>query len=59
MYYIWKNIKKLYKNNRFKISARTCNEEFELPNGSYFISDIQNYLEYISKHMEKRLLILP
>ena len=47
--YTWKNIKKLYKNNKFKISAPTWNEEFELPNGSYSISDMQDYFEYIFK----------
>ena len=35
IYYTWKNIKKLYKNNKFKISAPTWNDEFELPDGSY------------------------
>ena len=29
IYYIWKNIKKSYKNDKFKISAQTQNEEFE------------------------------
>ena len=48
-YYTWKNIKKSYKNNKFKISAPTWNEEFELPDGSYSISDIQDYFEYIFK----------
>ena len=28
VYYTWKNIKKAYKNNKFKISAPTCNKEF-------------------------------
>ena len=43
-----------YKNNNFKISASTWNEEFELPDGSYSISDIQDYFEYIlKKHGEK------
>ena len=32
--------KKSYKNNELKVSAPTCNEEFELPDGSYFVSDI-------------------
>ena len=41
IYYTWKNIKKSYKNNKFKISAPTWNEEFELPDGSYSVSDIQ------------------
>ena len=29
IYYILKNIKKSYKNDKFKISAQTQNEEFE------------------------------
>ena len=46
--------KKSYKNNKFKISAPTWNEEFELPDGSYSKSDIQDYFEYILKtHGEK------
>ena len=49
IYYTWKNIKSSCNNNEFKISAPTCNEEFELPDGSYSISDIQDYFEYISK----------
>ena len=57
IYHTWKNIKKLYKNNKFKVSAPTWNEEFELPDGSYSISDIQDYFEYILKS-RGRLLIL-
>ena len=58
MYCTYKNIKKPYKNNKFKILALTWNEEFELPDGSYSASDIQDYiLEYILKNMEKRQLI--
>ena len=49
IYSTWKNIKKSYKNNRFKISAPRWKEEFELPDGSCSISDIQNYFEFISK----------
>ena len=37
----------LYNNNKFKISASTWNDEFELPDGSYSVSDIQDYFEYI------------
>ena len=33
----------------------TWNEEFELPDGSYSISDIQDYFENTFKNMEKRL----
>ena len=58
IYYKWKNDKKSYKNNKFKISAPTWNEEFELPDGSLSILDIKDYLEYIFKKQEKRLLIL-
>ena len=36
-----------YKNNTFKIWAPTWNEEFELPDASYSVSDIQDYFEYI------------
>ena len=47
IYHTWKNIKSSYNNNKFKISASTWNDEFELPDGSYSISDIQDYFEYI------------
>ena len=53
IYYTSKNIKSLYNNNKFKISAPTWNEEFELPDGSYSISDIQDYFEYILKKHSK------
>ena len=49
IYYTWKNIKNLYNNNKFKVSAQTWNDEFELPDGSYSVSDIQDYFEYILK----------
>ena len=49
IYYTWKNIKSSYNNNKFKISAPTWNDEFELPDGSYSISNIQDYFEYILK----------
>ena len=45
IYYIWRNIKSSYNNNKFKISAPTRNDEFELPDGFYSVSDIQDYLE--------------
>ena len=47
IYYTWKNIKNSYNNNKFKISAPTWNDKFELPDGSYSILDIQDYFEYI------------
>ena len=53
IYYTWKNIKNSYNNNKFKISAPTWSNESKLPNGSYLISDIQDYFEYIlKKHNE-------
>ena len=53
IYYTWNNIKCSYNNNKFKISALTQNEEFTLPDGSYSVSDIQDYFEYIlKKHWE-------
>ena len=53
IYYTWKNMKSSYNNNRFKISAPTWNEKFELPDGSYSILDIQDYFKYIfKKHSE-------
>ena len=45
--------KKSDKNNKFKMPALTWNEEFEFPNGSYSISDIQDYFEYILKKRRK------
>ena len=47
IYYTWKNIKNSYNNNKFKISAPTRNDKFELPDGSYSVSDIQDLLGYI------------
>ena len=49
IYYTWKNIRKQYKKNKLKIIAPTRNDEFELPNGSYSISNIQDCIEYTSK----------
>ena len=49
IYCTWKNIKYAYKNNKFKISAPTGNDEFGFPDGSYYISDMQDYFEYILK----------
>ena len=49
IYYIWKNVTSTYNNNKFKISAPTWNETFDLPDGSYNIPKIQDYIEYIIK----------
>ena len=51
IYYTWKNIKSEYNNNKFKISAPTWNDTFDLPDGSYSIAEIQDYFEFmIKKH---------
>ena len=53
IYYTWKNIKSPHNKNKFKISAPAWRDEFELPDGSYSISDIQDCFEYIlKKHSE-------
>ena len=47
------NIKSSYNNNKFKIYTPTWSDKFELPDGWYFVWDIQNYFEYIlKKHRE-------
>ena len=48
IYYTWKNIRKHCKNNKLKIMAPTWNDEFELTDGFYSVSDIQDYIEYVS-----------
>ena len=52
IYYTQKNIKSEYSNNKFKISASNWNDNFELPDGSYSISDIPDYFEFIIKKHE-------
>ena len=47
IYYTWRNIKSSYNNSEFKISAPTWSDKFELPDGSYSVSDIHNYFKYI------------
>ena len=50
IYYTWKNVKSAYNNNKFKISAPTWNDEFDVPDGSYFVSNIQDFEYIIKKH---------
>ena len=52
IYYTWKNIKSEYNNNKFKISAPTWNETFDLPDGSYSTDDIQDNFEFTIKKQE-------
>ena len=49
LHYTWKNFKKSYNNNKFKISAPKRNGKIDLPIGSYSISDIQDYVKCIIK----------
>ena len=55
IYHTWRNIKSSY-SNKFKISAPTWNDKFELPDESYSVSDVQVYFEYISKKTWRRYL---
>ena len=58
IYYTWKNIKKSNKNNKFKISAPKWNQKFQLRDGSYSVSDISDYFEYILKKNMRQLLMI-
>ena len=50
IYYTWKNVKSDYNKNKFKISALTWSDTFDVPDGSYSIA--VNYFEYIIKKHE-------
>ena len=51
IYYTWENKKSEYNNNKFEISGPTWSETFDLSDGSYEISDIQDYiLKIVQKH---------
>ena len=52
IYYTWKNVKSTYNNHKFKISAPTWNETFDLPDGLYNILEMQDYIKYIIKKHE-------
>ena len=58
IYYTWKNVKSDYNNSKFKISAPTWNDMFEVLDGSYSIAALQNYSEYIIKNMKLLLKFL-
>ena len=59
IYYTWKNIWKQYKNNKLKTLAPTWNDEFELLDGSYSVSNIHDYIKYIIKKHETLTNIPP
>ena len=44
IYYMWKNFKSAYSNIKYKILAPNWNDEFDCPDRSYSISDIQDFL---------------
>ena len=52
IYYTWKKIKSKYSNNKFKISAPAQNDEFNLPDGSYSVFDIQDCFNTSLKNMK-------
>ena len=56
--YTWKNIISEYNNDKFKISAPTWNDKFDLPDGSYSVSDIQDDLSISSKTTKLLQIIL-
>ena len=57
IYYSWKNIRKQYKNNKLKTIAPTWNNEFDIPDGSNSMLDIQDYIKYIIKNHETLITI--
>ena len=59
IYYTRKNMRKQYKNNKLKIIAPTWNDGFKLADGSYSVTDIKDYIEYIIKKHETLITIPP
>ena len=51
--------RKQYKISKLKIIAPSWNDEFELPDGSYSVSDIQDYIKYVIKNHEALTTIPP
>ena len=56
IYYTWEDINKSNENNGSEISAQTCNDKFEIHDGSYFVSDIEDHFVDIIKNMKYRLM---
>ena len=56
IYYTCKNIEKSYKSDKFKISAPNQNKEFKLSDGTYSVSGIQEYFEYMLKKLGERTI---
>ena len=57
--YTWKNIRKQYRNNKLQTRAPAWNNKFELPNGPYSVSDIQDYIEFVIKKYKTLTTISP
>ena len=55
IYYTWKNITSAYNNNKFKISASTWDETFDIPDGSYSVA----VFKIISSILLKNMKLLP
>ena len=58
-YFTWRNIRKKYKNNKLKVIVPTWSDELKISDGSYSVSDIQDYIEYIIKKHETLTTIPP
>ena len=56
IYYTWKSIKSSY-NNKFKTSAPTWSDEFELRSGSYLIQIFKIILSILLRKIMKILII--
>ena len=59
IYYTWKNIRQQYKSNKLKRITPTWTDEFELPYGSYSVSYVQDYIEFIIEKHETLTTIPP
>ena len=58
-HYTWKNIRKQYKNNKLKLITPTWNDEFELPDSSYSVSDIHDFIEFSTKKYKTLTTVPP
>ena len=58
-HYTWKNIRKQYKNNLLKLITPTWNDEFELPDSSYSVSDIHDFIEFSTKKYKTLTTVPP
>ena len=55
IYYTWRNVTRKLSNGKFKITTASWSEEFELPERSYTVADIDNYFQFIvEKHTKDR-----